>query len=140
MGNLYSDQSKLDEAEKMYQQALEGYEKALGPENAAFYIPALNTVYNLGILFSSRGDVDRARAMYSRALAGYRRVVGHDDLRCQKLHDHLIASQTSGKTDVLADAEADGMHTQSKGISQSNVQVITSSSRRHRLLKKLGLR
>ena len=55
--------------------------------------------------------------MYLRALAGYQRVVGHDDLRCQKLHDHLSASQTSRKMDVLADAEADGMHTQSKGIS-----------------------
>jgi hypothetical protein len=92
------------------------------------------------MLFSSRGDADRAGAMYSRALVGYQRVVGHDDLRCQKLHDHLSASQTSGKTYVLAEAEADGVHTQSKGISQSNVQVITSSSRRHRLLKKLGLR
>ena len=66
--------------------------------------------------------------MYSRALAGYRRVVGHDDSRCQKFHDYLSASQTLGKMDVLADAEADGM------------QVVTSSSRRHRLLKKLGLR
>jgi tetratricopeptide (TPR) repeat protein len=37
LGNLYSDQGKLDEAEKMYQQALEGYEKALGLENAVFY-------------------------------------------------------------------------------------------------------
>ena len=101
----------------MYQRALEGYENALGPANAAFYMPALNTVYNLGMLFSSRGDVDRARAIYSRALAGYRRVVGHDDSRWQKLHNYLSASQTSGKTDALPDAEADGMYTIERYIS-----------------------
>jgi tetratricopeptide (TPR) repeat protein len=28
LGLLYADQGKLDEAEKMYQQALQGYEKA----------------------------------------------------------------------------------------------------------------
>ena len=70
-GMLYAGLGKLVEAEKMYQRALEGYEKALGPENAALYIPALNTIYNLGLLFSSQDDVDRARAMYSRALTGY---------------------------------------------------------------------
>ena len=30
LGDLYADQGKMDEAEKMYQRALEGYEKVLG--------------------------------------------------------------------------------------------------------------
>ncbi|KAF5001836.1 hypothetical protein FDECE_10825 [Fusarium decemcellulare] len=33
LGNLYSDQGKLGEAEAMYKRALEGYEKALGPDH-----------------------------------------------------------------------------------------------------------
>jgi hypothetical protein len=41
--NLYKDQSKLIKAEMMYQQALQGYEKALGRDNTLAYTPALNT-------------------------------------------------------------------------------------------------
>ena len=53
LGILYKDQGKLDEAEKMFQWALQGYEKALGREPVKTYIPALNTAYNLGLLFTS---------------------------------------------------------------------------------------
>lgn len=76
LGNLYRDQGKLVEAEKMYQQALQGYEKALGPENILHYLPALNTAYNLGRLHSNQGEGDTAKFMYSRALIGYETVFG----------------------------------------------------------------
>ncbi|KAH8589827.1 hypothetical protein B0O99DRAFT_636302 [Bisporella sp. PMI_857] len=49
LGNLYVDQSKLDVAEKMYQRALNGYEKALEPD----HILTLRTVNNLGNLYRS---------------------------------------------------------------------------------------
>lgn len=35
LGLLYADQGKLAEAEKMYERALEGREKALGPEHTS---------------------------------------------------------------------------------------------------------
>jgi hypothetical protein len=44
---LYASQDKLGEAEQMYQRALAGYEKALGPEHTSI----LNTVHNLGNLY-----------------------------------------------------------------------------------------
>jgi tetratricopeptide (TPR) repeat protein len=47
LGLLYTDQGKLDEAEKMYQRALQEYEKALGCEQVNHYIPALNTMGKL---------------------------------------------------------------------------------------------
>ena len=53
LGILYKNQGKLVEAEKMYQRALQGYEKALGPEDILHYLPALNTAYNLGHLHSN---------------------------------------------------------------------------------------
>ncbi|KAH1314711.1 hypothetical protein KXX47_003866 [Aspergillus fumigatus] len=34
LGNLYTNQGRLQEAEEMYQRALAGYEKALGPDHA----------------------------------------------------------------------------------------------------------
>ena len=120
---LYADQGKLGEAEKMYQRALQGYEKALGPEIAASYVPALNTVYNLGLLFASQGDIDRARAMYSRALLGYQRVFGHDHPRCQSLRGCLANLETSSKADASVDIEADGMHRPSIDIPRPNVQA-----------------
>jgi hypothetical protein len=43
LGNLYSDQGKMAEAEEMYQRALVGYEKALGPDHTS----TLSTVNNL---------------------------------------------------------------------------------------------
>lgn len=67
-GMLYADQGKLDEAEKMYQRALEGRGKALGPELAASYTPALNTAYNFGpiiLLRSSRLNFGFLRAFPS---------------------------------------------------------------------------
>ena len=43
LGLLYADQGKLVEAEQMYQRALQGYDKAWGPEHTS----TLGTVNNL---------------------------------------------------------------------------------------------
>jgi tetratricopeptide (TPR) repeat protein len=72
LGNLYRDQGKLDEAEKMYQRALEGKEKALGPEHTS----TLETVGNLGILYQNQGKLDEAEKMYQRALEGQEKALG----------------------------------------------------------------
>jgi len=66
LGLLYADQSKLAEAEKMYQRALDGYEKALGPEHTS----TLDTVNNLGRLYKDQGKLAEAEKMYERALGG----------------------------------------------------------------------
>jgi tetratricopeptide (TPR) repeat protein len=42
LGTLYSNQGKLAEAEKMYLRALEGIEKALGPDHTS----TLDTIHN----------------------------------------------------------------------------------------------
>lgn len=60
LGNLYSDQGKLKEAEEMFQRALVGYEKALGPDHTSI----LNTVNNLGILYFDQGKLKEAEEMY----------------------------------------------------------------------------
>ena len=50
----------------MYQRALQGYEKALGPD----HISTLGTVNNLGLLYRSQGKLDEAEKMYQWALQG----------------------------------------------------------------------
>ncbi len=72
LGLLYADQGKMAEAEKMYQRALEGYEKAWGPEHTS----TLGTVNNLGILYKNQGKLAEAEKMYQRALKGYKKALG----------------------------------------------------------------
>lgn len=74
LGNLYSDQGKLNEAEKTYERALAGHEKAPGLDHMA----TLNTVNNLGLLYSDQGKLNKAETMYERALAGYEKALGPD--------------------------------------------------------------
>ncbi|KAN0067101.1 HET domain containing protein [Elaphomyces granulatus] len=74
LGLLYADHGKLDEAEKMYQRALQGYEKAWGPDHTS----TLDTVNNLGILYKFKGKLDEAEKMYQRALQGKEKVWGPD--------------------------------------------------------------
>jgi tetratricopeptide (TPR) repeat protein len=76
LGYLYADQGKLDEAEKMYQRALQGREKAWGPEHTS----TLDTVNNLGILYVDLGRLDEAEKMYQRALQGYEKAWGPEHI------------------------------------------------------------
>ncbi|KAG7403952.1 Nephrocystin-3 [Fusarium oxysporum f. sp. raphani] len=73
-GNLYADQGRLDKAEAMYDRALQGYEKALGPEHTS----TLDTVNNLGLLYERQGRLDEAEAMFDRALQGYQKALGSE--------------------------------------------------------------
>jgi tetratricopeptide (TPR) repeat protein len=60
------------EAEEMYVRALQGYEKAWGPEHTS----TLDTVNNLGSLYKNQGKMVEAEQMYVRALQGYEKAWG----------------------------------------------------------------
>ena len=72
LGNLYADQSKLVEAEKMYQRALKGYEKAWGPEHTS----TRDMFHNLANLYVDQGKPAAAEEMYVLALKGYEKAWG----------------------------------------------------------------
>ena len=74
LGDLYADQGKLDEAEKMYVRALQGREKALGSDHTS----TLDTVNNLGNLYQNQGKLAEAEKMYVRALQGSEKALGPD--------------------------------------------------------------
>jgi tetratricopeptide (TPR) repeat protein len=72
LGDLYLNQDKLGEAEKMYERALRGKEEALGPNHTS----TLNTVNNLGLLYADQGKLGEAEKMYERALRGKEEALG----------------------------------------------------------------
>jgi tetratricopeptide (TPR) repeat protein len=71
-GDAFANQGRLDEAEKMYQRALLGFEKAWGPEHTS----TLAIVNNLAVLYGKLGRLDEAEKMYQRALQGYEKAWG----------------------------------------------------------------
>jgi Tfp pilus assembly protein PilF len=72
LGILYADQGKLVEAEQMYERALQGKEKAWGPE----HMSTLGTVSNLASLYTDQGKLVEAEQMYERALQGKEKARG----------------------------------------------------------------
>jgi len=74
LGLLYADQGKHAEAEKMYRRALDGKEKAWGPDHTS----TLDTVNNLGLLYANQGKHAEAEEMYRRALDGFEKAWGPD--------------------------------------------------------------
>jgi len=74
LGILYYNQCKLKEAEKMYQRALKGYEKAWGSEHTS----TLEIVNNLGVLYHDQGKLKEAEKMYQRVLKEYEKAWGSE--------------------------------------------------------------
>ncbi|KAI9712572.1 MAG: hypothetical protein M1828_001673 [Chrysothrix sp. TS-e1954] len=74
LGHLIASVGRLEEAEKMYMRALQGYEKALGQEHTS----TLDTVNHLGLLFTDQGKLKEAEKMYLRALQGYEKALGRE--------------------------------------------------------------
>jgi tetratricopeptide (TPR) repeat protein len=70
LGYLLADEDR-QRAVQIYQRALQGYEKAWGPEHTS----TLYTVNNLGNLYADLGRLDEAEKMLQRTLDGYRKVI-----------------------------------------------------------------
>ncbi|KAH7124720.1 hypothetical protein EDB81DRAFT_608361, partial [Dactylonectria macrodidyma] len=63
---------RIQEAEEMYEWALEGNKKALGPHHTS----TLSTVNNLGSLYKDQGKFEEAEEMYKRALYSFQTALG----------------------------------------------------------------
>ncbi|TAQ87453.1 hypothetical protein B7494_g4230 [Chlorociboria aeruginascens] len=139
LGNLYADQGKLIEAEQMYQRALQGHEKAWGPDLIFTYVPALDTIFNLGLLFERQADIATARTMFSKALRGYEQVFGPNHAESEIVRNKLCALDAilENKAPVEIEELTDDLLT---GSSHPDIRKPPSTSKRHKLFRKLGLR
>jgi len=71
-GNFYRDQGRLKDAEMIYNRALGGCERMLGPEHPT----TLSAINNLGLLYTNQGRLKDAEMMYNRALADREKALG----------------------------------------------------------------
>ncbi|PQE29295.1 hypothetical protein CJF30_00004368 [Rutstroemia sp. NJR-2017a BBW] len=137
LGNLYKNQGKLVEAEQRYQQALQGYEKVLGTDNIITYVPALNTIWNFGSLLEHQGKIEKAKTMYSKATLGYEQVFGPEHPRSQSSRHKLCALDAGMQNRALLEVEEPVDNLQGE---PSHLKQTPSTSKRHELFRKLGLR
>ncbi|KAF4932020.1 Nephrocystin-3 [Colletotrichum viniferum] len=72
LGLCYNSQGQMGDAQAMLEQAVQGSEKALGPDHR----DTLTAVHNLGIVYAERGQLEDAKMMYKRAFEGREKVLG----------------------------------------------------------------
>jgi hypothetical protein len=123
----------------MYQRALQGYEKAISPDNIITYVPALNTMWGFGCLFEVQADLTKTRTMYTKALGGYEQVFGPEHAKSKILRDKLYVLDTvfENKASVEVQEHVGDLPT---GLSHPSIKYPPSTSKRHKLFQKLGLR
>ncbi|KAG4429439.1 hypothetical protein IFR05_015080 [Cadophora sp. M221] len=138
LGSLYADQGKLAEAEQMYQRALQGYEKAIGPDNIITCVPALNTIWGFGSLFERQADIATARTMYAKALCGYEQVFGFEHAESETLRNKLCALDAVLKNNAPVEIEEHAEDVPTR--SSPGINKPSSTSKRHKVFRKLGLR
>jgi tetratricopeptide (TPR) repeat protein len=72
LGAFYNLQGKPNEAETMFQQALTGYTRTVGPD----HIHTLDAVGKLGKIYRVQGKLKEAEIMQQQALTGYKKELG----------------------------------------------------------------
>ncbi|MCX6580057.1 MAG: tetratricopeptide repeat protein [Candidatus Aminicenantes bacterium] len=74
LGNLYSKTTRLTEAEKAYDEALE-IRRKLAETNPSVYLPGVaKTLNNLGVLYSNTRRLTKAETAFTEALGIYRKL------------------------------------------------------------------
>ena len=73
----------------MYQRALQGYEKTLGPKAVKKYIPTLNTMENLINLLKETDRIKKSEELYLHAISRIEAIFGRSNNRFQDIQTTL---------------------------------------------------
>jgi tetratricopeptide (TPR) repeat protein len=121
LGNLFAGQGKLAEAERMYERALQGREKALGRDHTS----TLETVNNLGALYLNRGKLDKAEEMYKRALQGFEKALGRDHTSALETVNNLGALYANqGKLDKAEEMYKRALQGREKALGRDHTSTL----------------
>jgi tetratricopeptide (TPR) repeat protein len=100
LGRPLASLERLDEAEKIYLQALLGYKKALGQEAVKKYITVLNIIQNLAALSQQTGRVQEAEELYGQALFCVKAVFRRSSDRYRDIVKALDTLRSSSEQDI----------------------------------------
>ena len=97
LANLYDEQGKYEQAEPLYQRALEVREKVLGPEHPDTVRP----LDNLANLYLDQGKYEQAEPLYQQALSTYERALGANHPETKRVRNNyaLLQEQMKQKID-----------------------------------------
>jgi tetratricopeptide (TPR) repeat protein len=87
---MHQNQGKYEEAEPLYQRALDIFEQKLGPNHPHIAF----TLHNLANLYRDQGKDQRAEPLYQRALAICEQRLGPDHPRTMKLRNDWGREET----------------------------------------------
>ncbi|KAI1172528.1 kinesin light chain [Nemania sp. FL0916] len=129
LGMLYYRQKKLERAEEMYQGALRGYEKALGPDHRV----TLHTINNLGVLYDNQGKLKKAEDMYQRALQSSKKSLGPDHLDTLDIvHNFGVLYKNKGELEKAEDMYQCALRGRKKvyGLDHPDTQLVLRNMER----------
>ncbi len=96
LGELYSDQSRLDEAIAAHERALEIRELEMsGQDDRAL----ADSLYDLGVILQTRGRYPEAEVYFSQAIELYRRVLGNGQRTADTLENLAFSEEEIGQLD-----------------------------------------
>jgi tetratricopeptide (TPR) repeat protein len=120
LGVLYADQDRLVVAEQIYNRALQGTEKAVGPNHTS----ACDILNNLGALYNEQGRLVDAQQMYERALQGYEKSYGSKHMRTlQVLNNLSIVYKNQGKLETAKDMLEKVLRERQEVLGQNHVST-----------------
>ena len=125
LGRLYQGTADLDTALDWARRALEGHERALGPDHP----DTLTSANNLGGLLQTRGDLDGAERLYRRALEGRGRVFGPDHpSTLGAVHNLGYLLQTQGDLDEAERLLRKALQGQERALGPDHPNTLTSAN------------
>ncbi|SRR6266480_665969 len=121
LGNMYLDQGKLNESEKIYQRVRQGFEKALGPDHTSTFV----VVNNLGMLYRDQGKLDEAEKMLQRALQGHEKALGPDHtLTLQTVNSLGLLYADMGRLDEAEKMYQRALHGYEKALGPDHMSTL----------------
>ncbi|KGO45651.1 Tetratricopeptide-like helical [Penicillium expansum] len=125
IAGLLREQELLLASENIYQRALAGSEKELGPG----HISILNTVSNLGVLYWKQGKLDQAETMCQRALAGSEKELGPDHiLTLGTIHSLGVLYWKQGKLDQAETMYQRALAGKEKALGPDHISILNTVS------------
>ncbi|KAM0702907.1 hypothetical protein Q7P35_010339 [Cladosporium inversicolor] len=135
LGSVLQKQGKYEEAEKLFRQALKGYEKALGLTHPY----TLTSLSNLGLVLGSQGKYEVAEKLFRQALEGREKALGptHPDT-LTSVNNLGLVLQKQGKYEEAEKLFRQALEGREKALSPTHPDMLGSVNNLGLVLRSQG--